>query len=397
MHREVHRRVARWAVAICFLGLLATGPAASASHPRLTVPPYSSLPGAHAKIYLDFGGTDYVGTWGVRSPGEVPAYDINGDPSSFSTAEIFNIRQIYLRVAEKYSPFNINVTTVDPGNLNNKETARIIIGGDGSWRNSDPAAGVAFVSSFTNSSVNIGWVFPTYTSNGNPKTTAEAAAHEAGHMFGLQHQSTWTLQSDGTYTEQEYSTNGGNTQKRPVMGSSYGSTRGLWWNGTTTSPTTIQNDLTKLVSTTNGFGYRPDDHAGFAAAATPLTADIIGRVGASGIIGQTSDLDLFRFETGTGTIRFSTALAEFGGMLDSTLQLFTSTGTLLQTNATDSLTETLIASLFAGEYLIGVSSRGNFGDIGQYKLTGQLVPVPEPAALALVLFAAAACLRRPRA
>ncbi len=396
MYSNSMRRPAIWALASILITFVIASPAWAA----LTVPQYSSLPGAHAKIYLDFGGTNYSGNWGPsgKAPGTVPAYDVDGNVSSFSATELANIRQIHARVAEKYSPFNINVTTVDPGNLNNKETARVIIGGDGAWREADPAAGVAYVNSFSNSIVNDSWVFPRYTANGNPKSTAEATAHEAGHMFGLNHQSTWAM-VNGVWTETtDYSTNNNDPYRRPVMGSSYSSTRGLWWYGTTSSPTTFQDDLAQLARTTNGFGYREDDHGGNPLGATPLIADLAGRVTDSGIITTIGDLDLFSFITGTGTIRFATALAEFGGMLDSTLQLFRADGTLLQTNATDSLTEALVASLYAGQYLIGVSSRGNYGDIGQYTLSGQLVPVPvpEPAAFALFAFAAAACLRRRR-
>jgi hypothetical protein len=359
----------------------------------LVVPAYDSLPGATAKIYLDFGGTNFSGTWAGKTPGTVPAYDTDGNASSFSATELSNIQQICLRVAEKYSPFKVSVTTVDPGNLNDRETARLIIGGSNTWYGS--GGGVAFVNGFTNSSSNVGWVFPRNLNNGNPKTVAEAAAHEAGHLFGLQHQSTWTPDGDGTYTKtEEYSTNGGNTAKRPIMGVSYSSTRGLWWKGTTTSATTIQDDLAVISRSTNGFGYRPDDHAGTLAGATSLVPNASGAVSASGIIGNTSDLDLFSFVTGTGTLTFSSIVANYGAMLDSTLQLFDSAGHMLQTNNTSNLGEKLVWSVYGGTYYIGVSSRGDYGDIGQYTLTGQLIPVPEPAFAAGVLLVLTLSTRR---
>ncbi|MGB7158346.1 MAG: zinc-dependent metalloprotease family protein [Tepidisphaeraceae bacterium] len=382
-----HRRTA--ALAIAFLGVLAPASARAA----LVVPAYSSLPGAHAKVYLDFGGTNFSGTWAGKTPGTVPAYDTDNNAATFSATELANIRQIFLRVAEKYAPFNVNVTTVNPGNESNLETARLIIGGSNAWYGS--GGGVAFINGFINSSSNVGWVFPKNLSNGNPKTVAEASAHEAGHLFGLSHQSTWA-QVNGVWTKtQEYSTNNDSSTKRPIMGSSYSGTRGLWWNGTTSSQTTFQDDLARLARTANGFGYRADDHANTPLDATALLASGAGAVASAGVITTISDLDLFSFVTGTGTIRFSTALAEFGGMLDSTLQLFGADGSLLQTNATDNLTETLVASVQAGQYFVGVSSRGNYGDVGQYRLTGQLIPVPEPS-MAIALFATLLCLRRAR-
>ena len=80
----------------------------------LTVPAYSSLPGVPATLYLDFNG-DFTPSFGPYSNITTPAYDIDGNTSSFSTQELSNIQHIWSGVAEKYSPFNINVTTVDPG------------------------------------------------------------------------------------------------------------------------------------------------------------------------------------------------------------------------------------------------------------------------------------------
>ena len=365
----------RWATTTLALIAFAATPARAS----LIVPAYSSLPGAHAKLFLEFGGVNFTGTWSGKTPGVIPAYDTDGNSNSFSAAELTSIRQIHSRVAEKYSPFNINVTTVNPGNENNKETARIIIGGDGDWYGS-VVGGVALRGGFYTSSSNTAWVFPKNLAGGNPKTVAEATAHEAGHTFGLTHQSSFTQDANGDWVEQEYSTNNNDPQRRPVMGSSYGSTRGLWWNGTSTSPTTFQDDLAILSNSNNGFGYRDDDHGDSAASATPLSASVSGLIDATyGIIERITDADLFSFSTAAGSVTFWLATAEFGGMLDSTLRLFSGAGALLQTVDTNNLAEGLTTTLAAGDYLIGVSGRGNYGDLGQYTLRGQIIPIPEPA------------------
>jgi hypothetical protein len=376
---------------------------ASPARAALVVPEYNSLPDAHAQLYLDFGGTTFQGTWAGRTPGTIPAYDTNDDPGSFSVAELRNIREIFLRVAEKYSPFNINVTTVDPGNRNNKETAHLIIGGDGAWYSTQPVGGVALRSGFTSSSSNTAWVFPDHLSGGNPKTVAEASAHEAGHLFGLGHQSTFVQQTDGTWNEtQEYSTNGNDLYRRPIMGSSYSSARGLWWLGQSVQPpASPQDDLSILSNATNGFGYRADDHGNTVASATALTTDITGRVvSTGGIISTITDADLFSFTTGApGPASFWLSLAEFGTMLDATLRLFTADGTLLETADTNNLPEAMSRSLLPGDYLLGVYGRGNYGDLGQYTLHGQLTPVlvPEPTlacALLACLYPLVTCRRR---
>ena len=52
------------------------------------------------------------------------------------------------------------------------------------------AGGISFVGGFYNAASNVGYAF-SGTLGGNTKNTAEAAAHEAGHLFGLQHQAQW--------------------------------------------------------------------------------------------------------------------------------------------------------------------------------------------------------------
>ena len=42
-----------------------------------------------------------------------------------SYAEISRITEIWARVAEDFAPFDINVTTVDPGSFNNREALRV--------------------------------------------------------------------------------------------------------------------------------------------------------------------------------------------------------------------------------------------------------------------------------
>src|SRR4051812_38519182 len=70
------------------------------------VPPLSSRPAAPQKLYIDFDG-DYTANWGAYHPTSTPSYDTDGNPYDFSAGEVSNIQQIWARVAEKYSPFNV--------------------------------------------------------------------------------------------------------------------------------------------------------------------------------------------------------------------------------------------------------------------------------------------------
>lgn len=96
------------------------------------VPAYSSFPGVQTKLFLDFDG-GYTESYAGKTPGATPPYSIDADIDNFSPVELTNVEKIWQSVAEKYSPFNVNVTTVDPGNENNYEALRVLIGGDGAW------------------------------------------------------------------------------------------------------------------------------------------------------------------------------------------------------------------------------------------------------------------------
>jgi hypothetical protein len=345
-----------------------------------SIPALNSNPDATAQLYLDFAGYGSI-SWGGKTTGVTPAYDTDGDAGTFTAGELSNIQEIWSRVSEIYSPFNINVTTVDPGNLTDGVTTEVVIGGTGSWYGS--AGGVAYIGAFSNGASNIAWVFPKMLANGNTKYTAEAISHEAGHTFGLQHQSKYS----GSTKTAEY--NPGTAAKAPIMGNSYSATRALWWNGqSAVSASTIQDDVSVISSNTNGFGYRSDDHGGSIGAATALDLDGDAASG-SGIIEKITDTDYFSFTTLAGDITLSVSPAQYAGMLDAKLTLLDSDGTTLATADTSSLGETISTSLSAGTYYLVVASEGNTGDLGQYTISGTIITSPDYVARPSGLSAAA--------
>lgn len=331
-----------------------------------SIPALNSYEQADANIFLDFNGATAL-SWGSYTSDITPAYDTDGDAATFTAGELTSIQTIWTRVSEMFSPFNINVTTVDPGNLTDQETVRVIIGGTGSWYGS--AGGVAYLGAFYNTAPNIAWVFPKMLANGHTKYTADAIAHEAGHTFGLRHQSAYS----GSTKTAEY--NPGTSAKAPTMGNSYSATRSLWWNGATTSSSTLQNDVAVISNSSNGFGYRTDDHGGTTGAATSMEVDD-DNVSETGVIEQITDKDYFSFSTLTGTVSFSVAPAAVGGMLDATLSLVTSTGTVITSANTTAMGESITANVTAGQYYLIVGSKGTAGDIGQYTLSGEIVTSP---------------------
>jgi len=110
-----------------------------------SVPAYSSDPGASVSIYLDFDGhIETSATWadfyGVI---DHPGMNFEGDPSSYTPAELTYIQQVWEQVSEDYSPFDINVTTVEPDGLDGPGVAlRVVFTANSDWLGI-PAGGVA--------------------------------------------------------------------------------------------------------------------------------------------------------------------------------------------------------------------------------------------------------------
>jgi len=174
-----------------------------------------SRPTATRVIYLDFHGRTISGTpWNTNyTKGAdivIPRYDVDGNPSAFSTKELQNIRAIWQRVAEDYAPFDVDVTTEDPGSESFKKTGaadlnygvRVCVGGDGAWCGKPGGGGFLNTFAWTPSATYPNpempvFVFPdnlryvdargNVVEKGVPKFVADAAAHEAGHTFNLSH------------------------------------------------------------------------------------------------------------------------------------------------------------------------------------------------------------------
>ena len=353
--------------------------AAPVKHP-LDVPVLHSLPGAPVSLYIDLDG-DFTETWaGGAHPGLTPAFDIDGDVLTFNDTELLLIQHIWERVAESYSPFNINVTTQDPGVDLTEQTMRIVVGGDGAWIGG--FGGVSEIDSFSDPSrVNLSWAFikgevivsPLTTAlHGGPaspvtvteRTIAEIIVHEAGHAFGLYHQRTFN--PDGSVLS-EY--NGGDEFRAPHMGAGGLARRALWWIGPAISADTQQDDLAVLTRDVNGFGYRPDEAGDTVESASALTPSAAGQT-ATGVITTLDDVDMYSFtQMSGGHASIRVDVAARSAMLDAGITVVNDQGSIVTSLDTQSLGETLTVELPAGRFLVAVRSHGGQGDIGQYTLT----------------------------
>lgn len=364
----------------------------------LSAPSLSSRPSATAKLFLDFDGVYYNGNWAGKTPGGdgyVEAYDIDGDPTTFTAAELNRIDRIWQRVAEAYSPFDIDVTTIDPGSYARREVARVVIGGDNKWYGS--GGGVAYVGGFTwadDSAGHTSWVFPKNMGNGNVHNTASATIHEAGHQFGLSHQRRYD--DDGNALDNGYDR--GDKLTAPHMGVTYYSNRGLWSDGTIgwNDGPVRQFDLRRLASTSgnragggywNGFGFREDDYGDAFATAMDLGTVTEAGFTLSGVIEQNTDRDLMRFTIeADAEVTLDVINAPEFGMLDAMLLVWDDMGTLLaDVDPAEDLSavgaglhSNWESLLEAGSYFVGIGSHGGYGDVGQWYLTGSVTLIPEP-------------------
>lgn len=345
-----------------------------------------SKPGASKVIYLDFDGHTTIGTiWNSNFAGGAdivtPPYSTDATvTTAFSTVELDNIYSIWLRVAEDFAPFDVDVTTQDPGleALRKSTTSdtqfgvRVCIGGSSySWYGAG-AGGVAYLNSFTWNTDTPCFVFTDQLGSGNAKYTAEATSHEAGHTFNLSH--------DGQVAHDTVAAVGyyqGHANWAPIMGVGYYKEVSQWSKGEYPYANNLQDD-TAMIS--NIVGYRTDANGDNITTATALTGS---SPTTTGIIERRTDADLFSFTTGAGPVSFTATPAAPSPNLDIQLSLYDGLGDLVTFVNPTTLSATLSTTLGQGTYYLAVDGIGtgdpltaynDYGSLGQYTLTGSIVP-----------------------
>lgn len=359
------------------------------------IPLYNSYPSATATVYLDFDGHLVDGTsWNSNGP-------ITCGPANVTNDQI---KEIFNRVSEDYRPFNINITT-DSTRYWSAPVAqrmRVVLTITSDWYGA--AGGVSFVGSFAWGDNSPAFVF-TQLLGYDTKDIAEATAHEIGHTLGLRHQSSY---DNNCVKLSEYNAGAGSGQIgwAPIMGVGYYRNMTLWNNGANPyGCTNYQDDLSIITSSTNGFGYRTDDHGNAAngsATSLRLNSD---RIDTGGIIERNGDLDVFKIALPTpGSLHLDaipyslgidgSGMDNSGADVDLQLELISQGQNVLGTaNPSLVLNASLDTNLSAGTYFVRVSGRGNayssgYASLGSYSLKGLFSPAGALALHQLELHAA---------
>ena len=360
-----------------------------------------SNPTATKTIFLDFDG-HYVANTPWENGGNLR---LSGFYSSINDTSRTEIQRIWARVSEDFAPFNVNVTTQDPG-----ADALINSGGtDDRWgirvaftnninlltgtaiKNAG-GGGTAYYGSFNWATDDVALVF-----NRGAYTAAETASHEIGHTLGLRH--------DGSGTTTEYYGGHGGTGPTSwgtIMGAAWlGNDEVVtqWSKGEYTGANTTQDDLAAITGP-NGFTYRVDDHGNDFNTSTVLTGT---QFSAFGIIERNTDIDMFKFTTGAGLVTFDILnsvrsyinnnglyevqyLTTQGPNLDIAATLYRENGSILQVfNPSDLTTASFSTTLEAGTYYLGIDGVGvgnplgstptgytDYGSLGQYIINAKL-------------------------
>lgn len=364
----------------------------------------SSNPYATKTIFLDFDGHLTSGTkWNEAFGIDVintPAFDMDGDVSNFSQAELDAIIDIWYQVQEDFAPFNVNITTldlsgIDPNWLNNTGAAdvnwgaTIVIGGSSTDWYGSGVAGVSYKPSFGNDYFNTGFVFENNISS-FPKYVSQAISHESGHTLGLSHDGTTT--STANY--------GGTDLWAPIMGSGRYSEISQWSQGEYPDANNLEDDLAIITTRSqNGFSYRVDDHSNDINnldLATPMRFDFssptLGTeiLGSQGIIETRTDIDVFTFQVdfahdNTFDLKVSANSIYPNLNIQASLVHFDTNGTAISTQVSNPLNN-LSASfdnLATGNYLLYVDGVGegdpldptnpgysDYGSLGNYNIFG---------------------------
>lgn len=340
-----------------------------------------SRPGSQRTILLDFDGQTVSGTtWNSEGlpNGTHPAWTLDGNAAAYNDNERTLIQEIWQRVAEDFAPFDVDVTTQDPG------AAGIVRSGAGDqvygaralitpsnavdYLCGGECVGIAYIDVFNQVGGNSQpvWVFPEFYED-NAKGIAETVSHEVGHNLDLEH--------DGN-SQEGYDS--GHNPWAPIMGNSDNEPISQWSKGEYDDADNQQDDFAVMAGA--GISLRADEAGnsiGAASAVPTGTAYITTR----------ADKDFYALGDCSGTVKVVASGAAIGTNLDLELRLFDVGGAQVavnnplsakvSANVASGMNATINISVGAGSYVVTVDGVGNgdprtgyndYASVGAYTL-----------------------------
>jgi PKD repeat protein len=172
-----------------------------------------------------------------------------------------------------------------------------------------------------------------------------------------------------------------------------------WSKGEYSGANNVQDDYVVMAS--NGLPLRTDDHGNTIGTANALDATSSGGTGITtlvgeGVIERPSDVDVFSFSAGAGTLSLNVATAARSANLDLLIELRDGGGAVLASaNPVDALPATLtyLVSLPGAFYLTvqGVgkgdpltTGYSDYGSLGQYAVSGSVTAAASLAPVAAI-------------
>jgi len=368
---------------------------------------------ASRKVYVNAQGYELRGT--VWNPTARPVlyavpFSLDRDLYSQSQAELDAIAEIWKRIADHFSPFDVDVTTERPASFG-RQVGHILITREADAYGYFLASGATSCDCGGKAYIDV-WGFDTfphyqpalvfYDRLHTIAAIAAAASHELGHNLGLSHDG--TIEHDGLKAQDYYEGQGwDHVSWGPIMGSAYYVDVVQWSKGEYAYANNVLDDLAIIGKR---LPYRTSDHGISGTTATPLKVRAGGEVVSTtpvldpdnldpankGVISNRTDVDWFSVDVPFGgTIDLAVTPAWLdsfasswyrGASLDVRAALYDSSGALLTQNDPTSDTYARIVANVArsGRYFLTVEGVGSgdprtngysdYGSVGQYFIQG---------------------------
>src|SRR5262249_9939654 len=124
----------------------------------------------------------------------------------------------------------------------------------------------------------------------------------------------------------------------------------------------------------NGFGYRDDSTGNSIATANALTVSA-AQVSGSGILVSASDTDFWSFNTNAGQITLNVNVPTGVNNLVAKMVLEDANGNIIATaDANNGYNASITVNVQTGTYYVVAESHGGYGDVGQYSISGTIIP-----------------------